>query len=149
MTRRDLTHEHEWHLDHDTPCEYYGTDLFVRERCEWVEITGSTTSERLDETFYETGAECAATRTTVFEVHIPAIESGEIPDDGRVAEQIDRRVEERLTGEHGEPEVLDWHDWRDGVDKSTHTLYVDVHSKPEPYVVEFEYAKTNVREDWS
>jgi hypothetical protein len=51
------THDHEWRLQNAEPALEDGRAIFMEE-CGWVEITGTATSERLDETFYETGAEC-------------------------------------------------------------------------------------------
>lgn len=65
--RRDLTHEHEWCLE---PRVEWDEDVFVTFDCEYVEITGSVTSDRLDETFYEEGAECLATKTLVYDLWI-------------------------------------------------------------------------------
>jgi len=50
-------HEHEWRLRNEEPLLEDGRAI-ITEECGWVEITGTATSERLDETFYETGAEC-------------------------------------------------------------------------------------------
>jgi len=51
-----LTHEHEFEWEHD-PIFEDGAAIFV-ERCQYVEILGSHTSERYDETFYNEGPRC-------------------------------------------------------------------------------------------
>lgn len=55
------THDHEWHTTEDTPILEDGAAHFT-EKCEWVEITSAVTSEKHDETFYGTGAECDEVR---------------------------------------------------------------------------------------
>ncbi|AUX09923.1 hypothetical protein AArcSl_2300 [Halalkaliarchaeum desulfuricum] len=48
------------------------------EDCEWVEILDSYTSQKHDETFYEEGAECEATRSYRFELaYIALLDEGE------------------------------------------------------------------------
>jgi len=60
------THEHEWRPDEESPVFEDGAAIFF-EYCDWVEVTGSTTSERHDETFYSYGAECDAQRSYRFD----------------------------------------------------------------------------------
>jgi hypothetical protein len=55
-------HNHEFRLTHESPVFEDGAAIFI-EACEWVEILGSVTSERHDETFYNEGAECDETRS--------------------------------------------------------------------------------------
>ena len=54
----DLTHEHEFRPEPDDVI--VDEDVWVTFPCMWAQVTGSQTSDRLDETFYEYGAECQA-----------------------------------------------------------------------------------------
>lgn len=63
---RNLIHDHEWAPE--TAVAEWDQDVFVTWDCSWVEITGSTHSERWDETFYEEGAKCCATKRAVYEL---------------------------------------------------------------------------------
>jgi hypothetical protein len=57
------THEHEWRPQNgDNPVIEDGAVIFFEE-CDWVEVTGSTHSEKHDETFHSYGADCEATRS--------------------------------------------------------------------------------------
>lgn len=55
-------HKHDWRPVEEPPVFEDAAAIFFEE-CDWVEITGATTSEKYDETFYSTGAECDATRS--------------------------------------------------------------------------------------
>ncbi|WP_226041218.1 hypothetical protein [Natrinema sp. DC36] len=56
------SHTHEWRpLDEDDPVFEDGAAIF-RQQCDHVEILGSQTSSRHDETFYEEGAQCPETQ---------------------------------------------------------------------------------------
>jgi hypothetical protein len=56
-------HDHEWRLRNgNNPIIEDGAAVFFEE-CDWVEITGSTHSEKHDETFHSYGADCEATRS--------------------------------------------------------------------------------------
>lgn len=60
----DLRHQHEWRRE---PASVEHDDhVYVTYECTWVEVLSATTSERYDETFYEHGAECAATKTVTW-----------------------------------------------------------------------------------
>lgn len=74
------SHEHEWELaQRENPLLEDLAAIFT-EKCRWVEILGSFTSEKYDETFYEEGAECDARRRYRFELaYIKKLTDGE-PD---------------------------------------------------------------------
>lgn len=63
-------HEHEWRLPQDPSFafEYEDGALHVFEHCEYVEQKSAGTSERLDETFYETVYECEAVRARRYDL---------------------------------------------------------------------------------
>ena len=62
-------HQHEWHVREDESALLYEDGaVFIEEDCEYVEITGSSYSEKHDETFYGTGYECDATRRHRFDL---------------------------------------------------------------------------------
>ena len=62
------SHEHEWMPAHDENPILEDMAAIFTEVCDWVEITGSYTDDARDETYYETGAECDATRRYRFEL---------------------------------------------------------------------------------
>lgn len=57
--------------EHDWDPEMFSVEIdeyiYLSQPCNNVEITGSYTCDRLDETFYEEGAECDAARRVVFD----------------------------------------------------------------------------------
>jgi len=62
------SHEHEWMpAEEENPILEDMAAIFT-EYCDWVEITGSYTDDARDETYYETGAECDASRSYRFEL---------------------------------------------------------------------------------
>lgn len=69
-------HTHEWGEveDDDVYLEDYA--LIVFQRCEYVEITGSTYSERHDEVFYDEGWQCEASRSFRFDLDCIEKEGG-------------------------------------------------------------------------
>lgn len=63
-----ISHEHEWvEREPDYPILEDLAAIFVEE-CTWAEITNSWTDDSRDETYYEYGAECDATRRWRFEL---------------------------------------------------------------------------------
>ena len=144
MVKRSLAHEHEWwpeNVDVD-----WDEDLFVTWHCDFVEITGSTTSERLDETFYEEGAKCAATKTAVYEVRIEY--RGTPIEDAATALEASRAYEY----------VWDWH--QDRVEEEGELLDPegpmehfsiagDEVGLGEEYAIVFEQDKVTVEDDWA
>lgn len=62
------THEHEWTPEEETEVFIEDSVATFTQHCMWVEITGSYTSEKHDETFYEEGAKCDATRSYEMEL---------------------------------------------------------------------------------
>lgn len=136
MRGRDLTHEHEW-MD-EAPDVFWDGDVFVSWTCGWVEITGSQHSERHDETFYETGAECCATKTAVYELYIA--EGDERVEDDRMYEHLwDNHVD---TIEK-EAEILSPRDLMAGFSIKGSDVGLG-----DDYVVVFELDKATVDEDW-
>jgi hypothetical protein len=158
------SHDHEWEC-------YGGSDSFVHEDfalhvhedCSYAEVTGSATSERHDETFYEYGYECDATRRHRFEI----VRIERVNADGEVAETladgrdevegvsdlpmaaIEQRAAERLAEasgsrpkppERGGPAALAWEvrlgEWDDG----PHTIDVlpDIEDASSPLRLTYE-----------
>lgn len=76
MRRDSFAHEHEWT---EEPNEIFEDGAWqVNQPCTFVEILGSQHSERLDETFYETGRECDARKHTRLDAsRVQHIESGD------------------------------------------------------------------------
>lgn len=62
------THEHEWVPLEECPVHLEDEAAIFTQECEWVEITGSSYSEKQDETFYSEGAKCEACRTVRMEM---------------------------------------------------------------------------------
>lgn len=62
----DHSHEHEW-LAEDMDVEH-DEYVYFHQSCSFAETYSVGHSERLDETFYETGWECEATRTITYGV---------------------------------------------------------------------------------
>ena len=58
--KQDTAHSHEW----SEPEVLIDEDVTFRQACEWTEILGSTTCDRLDETFYHEGQSCDESRYT-------------------------------------------------------------------------------------
>lgn len=132
---RDLIHDHEW-MPESVEAIWDG-DVFVTWSCGWVEITGSVTSEQYDETFYETGAECCATKTAVYNVDIRKGSSdGESEDESVVWEHLwayhQDAVEEAV-------ECADPYDPMKGT---------SIDPLGPNHVVVLELEKTYVEEDW-
>lgn len=58
------THDHQWEPAGEGDAPIIEDEAVVfHQRCMWVETTSSVTSERHDETFYGTGAECDEERS--------------------------------------------------------------------------------------
>lgn len=114
-----------------------GDHLYVYEHCEYDVARSAGHSERLDETFYETIWSCNETRTTTFRAKaVERTEDAALLERGGV--EWCEAVEEaqlRLTGADGEPEMLDWYEWGEGV-RGTPALVVDVENTE--YRVEYE-----------
>lgn len=70
----DLTHDHEFRPESDDVI--VDEDVWVTFPCMWSEVTGSQTSDRLDETFYEYGAECQAYKRLRYEIVVDHPEFG-------------------------------------------------------------------------
>lgn len=150
-------HEHEWHVDEGQDLIYEDGAVFLHEECEYVEIIDSQTSARHDETFYETGYECEATKTyrfdlvTIEKLHgmTDAHESIETVCAGREAilslydenpilvEEIEQRAAETLCGGNN-PEALDWCWHR--VDTANHEITVEYNG--DTYRLEYEHTDT-------
>jgi hypothetical protein len=137
-------HDHEWRPPaDDSAFNYEDGALHIRERCDYVEQRSAGTSQRLDETFYETVYECGARRVHRFdlsEIRAWNREDGSytlIADAETVfdmdgvedvlLEQIEQRAAERLTEttDGDEPMALEWFHY-DGVDTGTHEFLVEV-----------------------
>lgn len=90
-------HNHEWRPTGEGPLIEDGAAIFY-EYCDWVEITGSSHSKKLDETFYETGAECEETRSYRFEYSTLESPQGKIFELPTISEwdSIDDEIQERI-----------------------------------------------------
>lgn len=140
-----MTHRHEWTPSRDMPAEPDGAYVYVYEECEWEELVNSYTDDVRGETYYETGAECEATRTTTLVVD--RVESdgglvleGETAEMSEAAESIwDSVIMEasgRLTGVDGEPLILDYIDRHDGVTAPTVHVEHDGHRYAVEYTID-------------
>jgi len=163
-------HDHEWHMREDeSGLEYEDAAVIIFEECEFVEITGSSTCERLDETFYETGYECEASRKNRFDLvgierlHGLADQHEDFAEtlcEGRddvleahdrdpiLVEEIELRAAEVLCdGTDGQPEALDWmYRWYDG--QTTFHITIEVsHSHGRTFEYELTYEHTEVTVD--
>lgn len=163
-------HEHEWHVREDESALLYEDGaVYVYEDCEYVEITGSATSERLDETFYETGFECDASRYHRFDLvgierlHGLADQHEDFAEtlcegrdyvleaydrDPKLVEEIEQRAAEVVCdGADGPPEAFGWIH-RGHVDESAHYVTVEVfhsHGRTFEYRLTFEHTEAGVQ----
>jgi hypothetical protein len=146
------SHDHEWEC-------YGGEDsflvedgaAFVYEDCSYAEVTGSATCDRLDETFYEYGYECEATRRHRYDI----VGISRVSVDGESSEslaetregvedvlgdrmlpvaEIESAAAERLceadssrpkSPQRGGPEILDWESGLGSWDEGPHTITVE------------------------
>jgi len=155
MRRREpqnnLDHEHDWIPE--TMDVLWDESIFVTWECNWAEVTGSATSERLDETFYEYGAECAAQKRAVYRVAVVNSETDERAyTDVAVADTDVSFESERLF------EQL-WMDHGDELEQKVAELNIDTHYPGSHFTIdmdvlgdtfhiELELDKTYVEEDW-
>lgn len=154
-------HDHEWELYGDESSLLYEEGVKIRQDCNYAEVKSSATCDRLDETFYEYGYECEATKTTRFALtsivrRIPAgpvtladdaDEVADLYDDSpMLVEEIEMRAAERLcnTTETAPPEALGWVSRRRGLDSGPHTICVAVDGGT--YRLTFERADEWVRQ---
>lgn len=92
----NLDHEHEFVKD-DVDI-IVDEDVWFNFSCGWIEVTGSYTSDKHDETFYGEGAECGATKQIGYSVLIDGepIDS-DVLDDVEV-EAVYEWLEENIAG---------------------------------------------------
>lgn len=135
---RDLSHEHDWMPDL-VDVEWDG-ELFVTWSCGWAEVVGSATSERWDETFYEYGAECAATKTATYTIEIEH-EDRDIAPWSHVYEEVADQYADRVAEEATR---LDPYDPMGGFSLGGEEVGLD-----EKYSVVYELDTVHVEEDWA
>lgn len=134
---RDLAHQHEWRPD---PHVTWDEEVFVTFHCAFVEILGSATSERLDETFYDEGAKCMAEKTLVYEASI----EGDFDDDEK------SRIWEHLA-EYEYDTVEDAHrdiDPYDAMDGHSIRVFDDPYSGDDGVTIRFELVDSYLDEGW-
>lgn len=123
--------DHVFEEPHDVE---FDESLVIYQPCEYVEILGSTHSERWDETFYNEGAECEATQTTYYELDMVAIRDEVIdvpvPEGSRREEDVLMELE-RIIEEETEP-------WDMVFDPHQDTIEMEVFYEGEEYAVVFE-----------
>jgi hypothetical protein len=141
------SHDHEWEC-------YGGEDsflvedgaAFVYEDCSYAEVTGSATCDRLDETFYEYGYECEATRRHRYDIvgisrvggdgaETLAATREQVEDlSGVPFAEIESAAAERLcecdssrpkSPQRGGPEILEWEAGLGSWDEGPHSITVE------------------------
>lgn len=140
----DLAHQHDW-IPESMTVDFDG-ELFITYDCSWAEVTGSATSERLDETFYEYGAQCAATKTLVYDVQIVRWEkeafngTKEVVDDGEMYRHLYEEEMGKITEEASHVDPFD--------PMGGFAILGTEVGFGRDYSVEFELQDVRVDEDW-